>query len=178
MAVETYIVTVEDFTNRANISSNLLTARFKMESGINQEMFARKILCQEQYDVILTEIAGTLSAANALLVPFLKDYLVYKIYADYLVDGNLIFTASGARTQADTTSDVPSDKAMAMAINKAEGRANYYQDQLVNFLTCNKDDYPLWRDSVCGCGKTRTEKNNQFSMVGKTVFRDGKIDWT
>ena len=58
MIAETYIVTIEDFKVRANISPNLLTDRFKMEAGIEQERFAVKMLCRALYDELLDQIAN------------------------------------------------------------------------------------------------------------------------
>lgn len=179
MATSVYIVTIEDFKTRANISANLLTDRFKQESGIEQEIFARKILCVEFYNELIDQIENdTLTPVNEALLPYLKDYLVFKIYSSYLVDGNLISTPSGFRTQVDTTSTVPTDKQMAEVQRKADGRANYYQDQLVNFLQCNSDDYPLWASSNCACNENiRPVRENRFSKIGQ---RKGytKIGWT
>lgn len=179
MAVTTYIVSIEDFSKRANISQNLLTNRFKQESGIDQEIYAIKIMCQAFYDAFLTELANdNLSTANTALLPYLKDYLVFKIYASYLVDGNLLATPAGLRTQIDATSETASDKQMAEAVAKAKSRGNFFQDKLVNFLQCNEDDYPLWRDSNCGCSADiRVKRTNSFSKIGVSKGRT-KINWT
>ncbi len=66
---------------------------------------------------------------------------------------------------------------MADLIAEAENDANGYQDDLVNFLTLNQDDYPTWRDSICGCGDRRTKNNNQFSIIGGNRPKT-KIGWT
>lgn len=177
MAVETYIVTQDDFINRANLSANLYTPRFKQESGIEQERFAVKILCSALYDQLLIEIASdTLTANNNALMPFLKDYLVFKIYSSYLVDGNLLATASGMRTQIDSTSEKATEEEMARAISKAQSRANFYEQKLLNFLECNKDNYPLWKDTICACQGV-VKKANKFSKIGKSRGKT-KINWT
>lgn len=176
--VDTYIVTIEDFRNRANISSNLLTPRFKQESGIEQERFGIKILCNELYNEVLTEIENdTYTPEIEALLPYLRDYLVFKIYASYLVDGNYISTPAGMRTQVDDTSTAVSREGMAQVIQKAESRANFYQDKLVNFLKCNEDDYPSWKDSNCGCKHLRVNKSNSFTKIGSSKGYT-KIKWT
>lgn len=179
MASDTYIVTIEDFKTRANISANILTDRFKQESGIEQEIYGKKILCVELYNEIILQISeGSLTAINETLLPLLKDYLVFKIYASYLVDGNIMATPAGFRTQIDPTSSLPTDKHMSEVQRKADGRANYYQDQLVNFLTKNSTDYPLWKDSQCACSSSsRPVKQNRFSKIGKSKGYT-KIYWT
>ena len=177
--VETYIVSIEDFEKRSSISRNLLTDRFKQESGISQEMFAIKILCNDQYDLVIQEVsADNISPETEALLPYLKDYLVFKIAAAYLVDCNYIATPAGLRTQIDDTSSTVSQKEMAQIIKKQDQRADFYQDRLVNFLTVNKDDYPLWLDSNCGCSNSvRVQKANTFSKIGANKKRN-KINWT
>lgn len=177
--VSTYILSVEDFTNRADIDPNVHTSRLKQFFGVVQEKYAKKILCVELYDQLLTEIAADeLTTANDALLPYLKDYLIYKTWIRYLNSINAMSTPSGMRTQSDTTSDVASPELMNGLVNQARSDANFYQDELVNFLTCNKDDYPLWRDSQCGCAKDFTRKNNQFSVIGSPSTGNKTIDWT
>jgi len=178
MAVSTYIITISDFIGRVNVSENVLTNRLKSDIGPIQEMFGIKILCNEFYAEVLAVVAGTTtSAVITTLLPKIKDFLVFKIYADYLVDAGALSTPAGIRVSIDATSEPASDLIVSQMIAKAEGRAVYYQDQLVNFLTLNQDDYPTWRDSICGCSDRRVKNNNQFSIVGGNK-RKTPIEWT
>ena len=102
---------------------------------------------------------------------------MFKIYASYLVDGNYIATPAGLRTQVDTTSNIPTDKQMSEVTEKAEKRANFYQDELANFLRLNEDDYPLWENSNCNCKDQTTHLLNKFSKIGKNQEKV-KIKWT
>lgn len=179
MAVSTYIITITDFKSRADLSENILTAKLQAQIAPAQEQFAIKILCRDFYTEVLAHVAGTtVTAVITTLLPFLRDFLVYKTYARYLVGAPIIMSPAGQRTQIDTTSDLASDKLISEQIALARNDANFYQDTLVNFLTLNADDYPTWRDSICGCDDDRRVKNNnQFSIVGKTRQKT-RIDWT
>ncbi len=179
MAVSTYIITISDFESRADISENVLTAKIQAQIGPAQEQFGIKILCRDFYAEVLAHIDGTtVTAVITTLLPFLRDFLVYKTYARYLVGAPIMMTATGQRTQLDETSEIAPDKLIAEQIALARNDANFYQDTLVNFLTLNADDYPTWRDSICGCDdKRRTENNNQFSLIGRNK-RATRIDWT
>ncbi len=180
MAVTTYIITIEDFESRADISENIQTKKIQAQIAPTQEKYAIKILCRDFYEEVLAHIDGTttVTAVITTLLPFLRDFLVYKTYARYLVGAPVMMTATGPRTQIDTTSDIATDKLISEMIGLARSDANFYQDQLVNFLTLNADDYPTWEDSICGCDdKRRTENNNQFSLVGRNK-RETRIDWT
>jgi len=179
MAVSTYIITISDFKTRADISENIITRKLQAQIAPTQEQFAIKILCRDFYAEVLDVVAGTTtSVVITTLLPFLRDFLVYKTYARYLVGAPVMMTASGPRTQVDPTSDLATDKQIGEIIRLALEDSNFYQDTLVNFLTLNQDDYPTWRDSICGCDDDRRVKNNnQFSIVGKTRQKT-RIDWT
>lgn len=176
--VTTYILSIEDFTNRADITINIQTAKLKTYIGVVQEQFAVKILCQALYDQLLTEIAaGTLTTENTALLPFLKDYLIYKTYSRYLLNANAMSTPGGIRVQVDATSEPASDKFISELMRQSDGDANFYQDLLVNFLDCNVNDYPLWKDTVCDCNKSRATKGNTFSKIGSSTDKV-RIFWT
>jgi len=176
---DVYIVTIEDFKNRASISTNILTQKFKQSAGKEQEKYSKKILCNDLYNEILDQIENdSLTTENEILVEdYLKDYLVFKIYADYVITANYLATPSGFRIQLDQNSKELTDSQMGMIIEKAKSDANYYQDELVGFLTENKDDYPLWKDSRCGCSDIRVNKANSFTKIGNKKGRV-RINWT
>jgi len=179
MAVSTYIITSSDFEGRADISQNILTPRLQAQIAPVQEQFGIKILCREFYAEVLDVVSGTTtSAVIDTLLPFLRDFLVYKTYARYLVGAPVMMTPAGPRTSIDATSEIASDKLISEVLALARNDANFYQDTLVNFLTLNADDYSTWRDSICGCNdKRRTKNNNQFSIVGANK-RATEINWT
>lgn len=177
MAVSTYIITASDFESRADISGNILTKKLQAQIGPTQEQYGIKILCREFYAEVLAVVDGDTSAAITTLLPYIKDFLVYKTYARYLTGANVLMTPAGARVSIDQTSTPASDKQISEIARQADNDANFYQDTLVNFLTLNQDDYPTWRDSICGCGDRRTKKNNQFSIVGGNKPKTD-INWT
>lgn len=177
MAVSTYIITTEDFISRADISQNLNTQKIQAQIAPVQEQFAIKILCRDFYAEVLAHVAGTETVVITTLMPFLRDYLVYKTYSRYLVGASVMMTPAGPRTQIDTTSDPASVEDIGDIKALAANDANFYQDTLVNFLTLNQDDYPTWRDSICGCNDRRVKNNNQFSMVGRNRIKT-RIEWT
>jgi len=174
----TYILTIDDFLAKADISQNLNTNKLNANIGVVQDVFGRKVLCNQLVNELLAELPISLSTANLALIPYVRNFLIYKTYSDYLVGANLMSTPAGMRVQIDGTSDAASDKAMVALQRQADNRADYYQDQLINFLKENKDDYPLWRDSICNCyGNRRPQNGNVFSRVG-SQDRSVDIDFT
>jgi len=173
-----YLIDIEDFKRRADISQGLNTDKLKGDIGITQEKFVVKILCQKLYNEIIGEFPDSLSTVNTALLPLIQDFLVYKTYTRYLKGANTFSTPVGMRVQTDTTSDVASDDQMKSLRGEALSDANHYQEQLVNFLIKNVDDYPLWKDSVCNCATSARPVNaNVFSRVGKSG-KTQVIRWT
>ncbi|MDA1120880.1 MAG: hypothetical protein O2887_10400 [Bacteroidetes bacterium] len=176
MAISTYLITTADFTSRADLSGNILTSKIQAQIGPVQEIYGIKILCREFYDEVIAA-QTTPTAAITAMMPYLKDFLVYKTYAEYLVGASGMMTPSGMRVQTDTTSEPASDKMVSEVMRQASNRANFYQDTLINFLTLNVLDYSTWEDSMCGCGDRRVTKNNQLSIIGTNKTRT-PIEWT
>ena len=174
----TYLIDIEDFRRKADISQNLNTDRLNANIGPTQDQFAVKVLCNELVAELLSQLPDGLSAANTTLMPYVKNFLIYKTYSRYLVGANLMATPSGMRVQSDTTSDPASNQQMVALQRQADNDANFYQDQLINFLKENETDYPLWEDSICNCYSNRRAVNgNVFSKVGSQDRRQ-VIKWT
>ncbi len=178
MAVSTYIVTAQDFIARADISQGLQTQKLQAQIASTQEIYGIKILCRAFYAEVIAVVAGTtVNAEITTLIPIIKDFLVQKTYERYLVAANVLMTPAGARSQISTVSEASSDKQVAEVMALAKNDSNFYQDQLVNFLRLNQDDYPTWKASRCGCADLHVKKNNQFSIVGG-LRKETPIEWT
>lgn len=177
--ITTYILEIEDFINRADITSNLQTSKLKSYLGVIQEKYAPKILCRELYNTVISQIeSDTFTQPIEDLLPYLKDYLIYKTYARYLLNADVLSTPSGLRVQVDTTSQSLDSETRGAIIAQAKNDANFYQDELVNFLNLNSEEYPDWVDSKCGCSKGYSKRNNQFSLIGADRNVDERIKWT
>jgi hypothetical protein len=175
----TYLINIADFTSRADLASNILTSKINSYIGITQTKFVKGLLCTETYETLLQEFASGLnymSVEYAALLPFVQDFLVYKTYARALINTNFVSTAGGIRTTKDNISDVASDRGMSMLIKQADSDANFYQDELVNYLTRNKETYTVWRDSQCGCNEKFVSNLNTFSGVGGRRNL-GNVNW-
>ena len=173
-----YLIDIDDFTRRADLSKNINTDKIKAQIGITQEKYAVKMLCQDLYDLVISQYPNGLSPANEALLPYIQDFLVYKTYARYLVSANAHSQPGGMFSMNDSAGTKLTPEEMAPIIAQAQGDANFYQTQLQNFLVKNEDDYPLWKDSICQCGRNRRPVNlNRFSKVG-SKGSETQIRWT
>lgn len=176
--VSTYIITTEDFKERVKLSQNILTNNIKPSIGPTQEMFAVKMLCREFYNEVLEVVAGNeTNQAITNMLPFLKDYLVFKTYAHYLTGASVIMTPAGPRVQVDDTSNPATEKQIGDIQAQANNTANFYQDQLWNYLEKNSTSFPTWANSICGCDNRRTFQQNKLSTVSVKTNKV-PIRWT
>ena len=180
----TYLIDIDDFENLADISNRVLTSKLKMEIGPTQQKYGLKLLCKTLYEQLVSQWAdggfAYLDTNLQNLYPYFKDFLVYKTYARYLVGRNIKDTPAGSRVHTDTISREANTNEMQELRKKAEGDAEFYEDELLNFLEDNKNDYPTWRDSACyKCKKDYTWSYRSMSAVGTVKPVDKNIiRWT
>lgn len=174
-----YLISIDDFKRKADLSQNLHTDKLKACIGIIQEQYAVKLLCRDLYDEIISQIeTPPMSDANTALLPYIKDFLIYKTYARYTVGANLLATPAGFRVSANAIDEPASAADMENIRSQANQDANFYQEQLLNFLIENEDDYPLWKNSTCNCNSNlRPQGMNKITVVGSSRSAT-PIKWT
>ena len=182
MPVTTYILSIDDFTSRQDLSKTIKQTDLQQYFGITQERYATKMLCQKTYEELIDQLSqggeAYLTPEYQALLPFLKDYLVYKTMARYYANANYKSTTAGIRAHTDTISVAPTVDAMKALIDQAKQDAEYYRDQLQNFLIKNQDDYPLWKESNCYCGGNFTKGGGGQIRFGKNRFNKTVVKWT
>jgi deoxyribodipyrimidine photolyase len=174
----TFILSVTDFENVIDLNNNIAQNRLKQVFGRVQEPALLPIICREFYNELIEEIeTNTLTTANEILLPYIKDFLIYKSMARYYATANYKSTPAGIRVHTDTISSQANPDQMRQLIDMVNKDASFYQDELVNFLQANQDDYPTWRDSSCGnCNNfSKASANIRFGANRSTKT---KINWT
>ena len=184
MATNTYILSITDFTTRADLSAYIRTDRLRQFFGIVQEQACLQVICKEMYDEIIDQLAQGgeqyLEPEYSVLLPYLKDFLVYKTMIRYVQTGGYFSTAGGIKKQIDQVSENLSGSERSELTQIYKNDAAYYQDQLIGFLHANEDDYPLWKDSRCNCyRKYATAPGNSVRFAGKKKEDDpNRIRWS
>lgn len=183
MATSTYILDINDFTSRADLSSFIDVNRINQVLGITQEKSCLFILCKEMYDEIIDQLAQGggeetyLDAKYVTLMPFLKDFLVYESMIRYVQLGGYTSTAGGIKKATDDFSENLTNTERGELLNIYQNDAAYYQDQLVAFLDDNRDTYTLWKDSRCDCNRFSTKPGNGIRFNNKSG-QHPRIKWT
>jgi len=162
------ILSQSDFTSKADLPSNIKESRFNASAMIVQEKFLPFVLCKETYEEFIDQWndggESYLDQKYQDLLPYVKNYLIFKTYQRLVTLGNFINTVSGQRViQTDIDREVTSAE-KAIIVKQADEDADFYRDDLLNYLEDNKDVFPLWKKSKCFCDRySKGISNLRFS---------------
>ena len=111
----------------------------------------RDILKPEFYDQIVLQYPTYTGDNLALYDPYIKKYLAWQTYFNYLKFANVEATPTGIRTFRDDNSDIASDIQMYSLEKNVMARAVKYRNDIINFLRESQlntsTKYPLWTES-------------------------------
>lgn len=180
----TYILTLEDFQNEVDISKFIRVDVMNQSIGRIQERWGIAILCQELYNELidqLTQAGGQIEYLDTelqALLPVLKKFLIYKTASDYVLVSSYQSTPAGMRKATEPTSEALSSGELSIIKKNYDDFAEYYKNNLLDFLHKKKDDYPLWKDSKCACNYDLYSKGHNFLRYGTGAPRKVNIRWT
>jgi hypothetical protein len=138
----------------------------------------KPMLCDDLYNELITQQgAGSFSAANALLMPYVVEYLCRQVYRRYVITSSVKATKSGLRQMGDTETQNISEATRSLIAKMAQEDSETAEASLKGYLIGNIDTYPLYRDSVCNKSDRRWGQNGEysFSSVGYAKRKDKAI---
>ena len=153
------MITIQDFQNRVKISSKIEDKDINPSIIYAQEMKLSGLVCG-LYDVLIDQCESCTyeSRITYLLEKYIKPYLVYEAYADYLLTHNINGTLQGlVSITGDNTQTIGKEQIEALT-SMTQDRANNYAMRLVAFLK-NNVDYP---EFDCECN----DEVNLFRISG------------
>jgi len=106
---------------------------------------------------------------KTLYTLYLKPFLIYDIYAAYIVTSNLKSTNSGIMQHIIDTAQVPDTKLISMSSNLYKAQSDTYKEKTINFLSKNIAIYPLFNTAI------QTEENLNFGNIGFLGSSKGKF---
>lgn len=163
------------------LSLNVNSKKYQMLLKIAQDTLGN-IIGKEFYAEIETQYdADTLSTDNdALYDPYIKDYLAWKTYFEYLPFSNSDETPTGTRKFIDENSEVISDVELYARQRNVGTKVNFYKGELISFLKLaqEKDStkYPKYEQKCSeefSFGITAVSKeSNALFKVNKTIINN------
>lgn len=124
----------------------------------------RMLLCDEFYrDLLSNYKADTMSDAyNALYNPYIKQYVAWQAYVEWIFEANFKKTRSGIRVHVEPNSTAASDLQVGTILKKYKYDAQYYKNLMMDYLKGHSADYLLY----CSCGSPELTGNSfQISAV-------------
>lgn len=140
------------------------------------------LIGRELYDEVYAQgitLPTTFSANNGLLFdPFVKQFLAWTAYADWIIKANSFETKTGVRTFKEENSDAASDGAMNTRIKKASEKAQFYKGNMINYILEQQNisvlNFPLYHGDCSGSrfgtgfGITGVSKKGSTTLRGIT----------
>jgi hypothetical protein len=160
------------------LSLNVDAKKYQMLLKITQDNL-KQLLGAEFYLEIETQYDGnTLSEDNdALYDPYLKDYIAWRAYSEYIGFSNADETPTGTRKFKDENSDLLSDVEMYARQRNIVSKVTFYRGEMINFIKQAKENYPtkypLYTERCIeefSFGITSVDKrSNALFKVNKTI---------
>lgn len=138
------------------LTLNVNEKKYKMVLKLAQEQL-KTTLGPEFYDEIYTQYSpnsDTFTAANSTLYEdYIKDFLAWQTYLEYLSFAQLESTPSGFREHNDENSTIADDIKYYSLAKNVRLKAEDYKNKMINFLLLEQEkvstNYPLYQ----GCGQ-------------------------
>jgi hypothetical protein len=170
------IKTVDEFSDYININnSRLLFKRLQKPIALFQQKSLRALLGVSLAQEILTQLEdNTLTSANKLLLPYLKEYLAYSVFADNVLllpisfDNNGMYHTAPKNQTTNTNEKTIPDNHLTFLKSHYEKKAAATQKELVNFLNLENTNYPSFRTESNFYRKIGT--NNSVNTIESKSF--------
>lgn len=161
------------------LSLNVDEKKYSMVLKISQDLL-RDLLGVTFYDQLETQYPNFTSATdNATLYEnYIKDYLAWQTYFNYLKFANFESTPTGLREHTDDNSSLIADVKMYAAEKNVKERVDFYKGRMINYMKLEKDKdstkFPLWEERCdygfsFGIGAVDKKSDIMFK-VNKTII--------
>lgn len=134
------------------LSLNTDDKKYQMCLKLAQDSF-EEVIGSEFYDELTSEYESDsfTSDNEALYDPFVKDYLAWLTYFNYLKFANADATPTGIREFSDDNSSIVSDVKLYSFEKNVRQNVEFYKAKMINFLKLEKSKdgtkYPLFQDT-------------------------------
>ena len=144
------IKTVDEFSDYININnSRLLFKRLQKPIALFQQKSLKALLGVSLAQEILTQLEeNTLTVNNKLLLPYLKEYLAYSVFADNVLllpisfDNNGMYHTAPKNQQINSNDKTMPDNHLTFLKNNYEKKAAAIQKELIDLLNKLAINYP------------------------------------
>lgn len=175
------LIPLSYLTEACKLSQNIDEKDFHIHLEIAQDNLS-DLLGGEFYEQIESQYnTDTLSTDNDRLYEgYIKKYLAWQTYFNFMGFGNSSSTPTGFREFIDENSTVLSDVKMFALERNVLGKVNFYKGRMLSFLKLEQDKdstkYPLYQQKcgeVFSFGITSVDKKSDaLFMVNKSIINN------
>jgi hypothetical protein len=166
----TKLITEDDVKQITEVAKNVHNDKFAHSIIIAQDVHVMPLVGKVCFSNLINEkYNGTLSTANKLLLNgngldfrglryALAWWALYEAYPHLYAN----VTPTGIQTKSGDDYESISSQTLAMMVNNARDKAEYYTAQVIAFMCDNSKDYPCY--SASGAGKLTTKPYTDFGI--------------
>ena len=147
------LISKDDFVYWVDLSKQIDQEQLNPHILDAQVRVLKGTMCSNLYEEVYSEfLADSLTVDNKLLFDdYVKPFLVFASYVNYLSTAGKRSTDTGIVKLVGTNTEQISREELKDMISENKEKRAYYQNALSDFLECNTDIYPLFKD----CCKTQ-----------------------
>ncbi len=146
------LLEISYLTEAVMLSKNIDERKFKMSLKLAQEQL-RMTLGTEFYEEIEAQFSTSpisfTDDNNTLYENYIKDFLAWQTYLEFIPFSQLDSTPTGLRQHVDDNSNIADDIKFFSLSKNVRIKADDYKNKIINFLKLSQDKdstkYPLWR---------------------------------
>jgi hypothetical protein len=176
----TDLIPLEYLNEACFLSLNLDEKKYRMCLKMAQEYLSDKILGERLYEQIETQYkAGSLSTDNGnLYEKYIKDFLAWRTYYNYLKFSQDDATPTGFRNFNDENSSLLTDVQMYSKEKNVIAQCKVYEGRITSYIRLQKSKdstkFPLWYDNCkpqnSFCISAIDGKSNTVISVNKSIL--------
>ena len=146
--METPLINIKDVQDYADLSVTVKERKYNQYIIEAQNRFLSEIIPDCIDGLVERNCSGTLTAADDLLLEYIKPYLVSYSYALYVGSSMKLSLNSGVATISGENATVIGQQSRVNETKKYVLSALGYGKKIKKFLSDNPDDYPCYTE-VC-----------------------------
>ena len=157
MSLTPQFISIEVLKDQSVINENVDSKLLQPTLIMVQDIYLKQVIGKELYAELITQVnAESVTALNTtLLTDYIQPYLINKVVSELVIDVNYKIKNKALMVGSSDNAQPLDSSGMSIVQTKYRNIAENYRVNLVDYLTENRLDYPLF-----SCAKNYSEIPN------------------
>ena len=157
MSLTPQFISIEVLKDQSVINENVDSKLLQPTLIMVQDIYLKQVIGKELYAELITQVnAESVTALNTtLLTDYIQPYLINKVVSELVIDVNYKIKNKSLMVGSSDNAQPLDSSGMSIVQTKYRLIAENYRVNLVDYLTENRLDYPLFK-----CAKNYSEIPN------------------